>query len=329
MIQPDNRHVVIGALVLYTSELQFTRRKELIERMGKVVDIASDGEALPGLPSLDYEIGTDDARLILLPPHQIDATFALHRHVIDVNLNTVEYRMAVNCDQLRRSIAPSESLCFWPQGTTVKMKSMNKLPGCVLEVADETMTRWFDRAEIDFDARQQYLHYRHDPIAAEFGRAAISHMMQGVAGETACDRLTIEATSLGIAARLMAGLAAGGLDRDEEIASWRRRGDKQRIGRALDWIDAHITDPELSIADVATAANLSACQIGVVFKSITGKTPYSYILACRASFARDLILGTRLPLADIAYQAGFSSQAHMTTMIKRHYNTTPGAMRQA
>ena len=55
--------------------------------------------------------------------------------------------------------------------------------------------------------------------------------------------------------------------------------------------------------------------------------PYAFILRRRAEYARDLITGADEPLARIAHDAGFSSQAHMTVVVRQVFGTTPAAMR--
>ncbi|WP_195820247.1 helix-turn-helix domain-containing protein [Roseobacter sp. MH60115] len=51
------------------------------------------------------------------------------------------------------------------------------------------------------------------------------------------------------------------------------------------------------------------------------------MLRRRAEYARDLIVGTADPLAEITFTAGFSSQAHMTVVMRKIFRATPAAMR--
>jgi AraC-like DNA-binding protein len=65
-----------------------------------------------------------------------------------------------------------------------------------------------------------------------------------------------------------------------------------------------------------------------LFKSAYGFTPRQYILRARVQLALQLLSTTEKPTADIAYEAGFASQAHLTTMMRRHCGNTPCACRK-
>jgi len=279
-----------------------------------------------GLPSLETELTLGDLRLVLLPPGRVDARIAMRRHLIDVNLNGVEHRLAVNGDRLRTQHVPADSVSFWPRETEVAIETTNVLPGCVVEVAETTMRRWCDAAELAPDHRAGFLPYTPDPAAADLGRAAIRFLARR-SGGAAKDRLTAEAFALGLAARVMARLGTADGDVDAELRSWSRRSDDRRLRRAIDWAEAHLGDPSLSVGDMAAAANLSSCHFGTIFKARLGESAYAYILRRRAEFARDLVVGTDMTLAAVAYQAGFSSQAHMTTVLRRLIGVTPGRLR--
>ena len=53
------------------------------------------------------------------------------------------------------------------------------------------------------------------------------------------------------------------------------------------------------------------------------------ILEVRLAEARRLVTTTDLPLKTIAPRAGFRSIAYMTTVFRRHFGTTPAALRAA
>lgn len=102
----------------------------------------------------------------------------------------------------------------------------------------------------------------------------------------------------------------------------------QRIARAVEYLEAHIAQ-SLTIADLAQAPNLSAGQFSRTFKAATGEPVWTYVRRRRCERAREMLILTSLPIAQIAYRCGFSSQAHMTTAIKRQFAVTPAALRGA
>jgi AraC family transcriptional regulator len=45
--------------------------------------------------------------------------------------------------------------------------------------------------------------------------------------------------------------------------------------------------------------------------------------------AERLLLKSSLPIAEVAYLSGFSSQSHLTTTMKQHKHITPAQIRAA
>ncbi|MCF6446037.1 helix-turn-helix transcriptional regulator [Nereida sp. MMG025] len=281
----------------------------------------------PRVITMPHELVAGDIRLILLPPGRCELHVKLEVNMFDVNLNTVRHKMAVNSDQMKVEDVPAETLQFGPSGTEYRVAVDNQLPGCILEMGDATMADWIERQDRDLKLGEHIPQYHRDRTAADLGRAAIRYTMQASGAGTSVDQLTVEALALGIAARGMAQLSSPDGNINAEINRWARKGRQAEIERAIDLLEARLTDSTLKIDELASAACLSSSQFSSIFKSMVGETPYSFILRRRAEFARDLIIGTRTPLAHIAHDAGFSSQAHMTVVIRRVFGTTPAAMR--
>jgi len=104
--------------------------------------------------------------------------------------------------------------------------------------------------------------------------------------------------------------------------------DDLRVRRAIDFVAAHLAE-DIGIAEIAAAAALSASALSVVFRKATGQSPYSWLIDRRLDRATDLLLRSRLSLAEVAVTAGFFDQAHMTRSFRARRGTTPGRVRQA
>ena len=87
-------------------------------------------------------------------------------------------------------------------------------------------------------------------------------------------------------------------------------------------IDASIDD-QITIEDLATYCDLPVSKFAKLFKAATGYPPYQYVLHKRIDTARRWLKETSLPIAEIAYACGFSSQAHMTSTFSRALGATP------
>lgn len=86
---------------------------------------------------------------------------------------------------------------------------------------------------------------------------------------------------------------------------------------------------EIRLGDIAEALDLQPYQFTRRFKAQYGEAPRNHLLRRRLDRARDLLSGTHIPLAEIAFECGFSSQGHMTTAFSKHYGTTPSRCRSA
>lgn len=89
-----------------------------------------------------------------------------------------------------------------------------------------------------------------------------------------------------------------------------------------EYIHAHL-DQKISLADLAAWLHLSVPHFERMFRAAAQCPPYRYVLEIRLERAKTLLKDTRLPLAEVAHQCGFSSQSHFTMHFTRHVGVTP------
>lgn len=87
-------------------------------------------------------------------------------------------------------------------------------------------------------------------------------------------------------------------------------------------------DGDVLVGDVAAACGMSRSHFIRGFKAATGATPHQWLLRQKVERARDLLLNSRLTLADVAAACGFSDQSHMTRTFTRLTGAAPGAWRR-
>jgi AraC family transcriptional regulator len=158
-----------------------------------------------------------------------------------------------------------------------------------------------------------------DPVIERLARA-LTHAedIGGAFGHSYADGI-----SLAITARMF-----GGTTNDASTQRPRVSGlSKWRLKRATEYMTAHLAET-ISLADIASAAGLSRMHFAAQFRSATGLRPHEFLLQRRIERARELLLTSRLPLVEIAFDVGFKTQAHFTTVFARFVGETPNAWRQ-
>ena len=100
------------------------------------------------------------------------------------------------------------------------------------------------------------------------------------------------------------------------------------LSRVEDYIEANL-DQDVSLEDLAEAAELSPSYFLRAFKKATGRTPHRHLMERRVQRACELLRGSDRPLAEITYTCGFASQSHMTDVFKRHLDISPGRYRDS
>ncbi|MEM7488567.1 MAG: AraC family transcriptional regulator [Pseudomonadota bacterium] len=100
-----------------------------------------------------------------------------------------------------------------------------------------------------------------------------------------------------------------------------------RLHGVLTAIDDHIDEP-IRVSDLAQSVGMSTSQFGRAFKATLGVSPRDYIIERRLQRARELLEETDQPLSEIALDAGFSSQAHLTARFAREFGLPPGQYRK-
>lgn len=97
--------------------------------------------------------------------------------------------------------------------------------------------------------------------------------------------------------------------------------------RATELLEANL-DGNIALQQVAEACELSVSHFARAFKQTFRRPPYRWLIERRVDRARDLMMNSRLPLADIAIQCGFADQSAFSRSFKRIHGVTPGIWRR-
>lgn len=137
------------------------------------------------------------------------------------------------------------------------------------------------------------------------------------------DAFALEEIALGIVGAAIS-CAAGGA---RAIRAPSER-DRRRIAEALRSIEAASYET-VTLAGLAANAGMSPYHFLRTFRQVAGVTPHQFLLMRRLNAAAGRLRQTRMPIAAIAYEAGFGDLSTFNRRFRRIMGMTPGEYRRA
>lgn len=99
--------------------------------------------------------------------------------------------------------------------------------------------------------------------------------------------------------------------------------DERLIRRVVDIINKRLSDPELSVENLASEVGLSRVHLHRKLKELTNQSPSDFIRNTRLRQAAHLLKEKKLNIAEVAYATGFNSTSTFTVSFKKFYGVTP------
>jgi AraC family transcriptional regulator len=194
-------------------------------------------------------------------------------------------------------------------GTTLILR----VPPALLELA--AAESGLDPARIEIVSRFQM----RDPQIEHIGWAVKAEIESGCPG----GRLFLDSLGVALAARLLHHHSS----RSTPVPELKSGMSPLKLKRLLAHIEDHL-DQDLSLADIAQVAGLSASHLKTVFRQATGLPVHQYVLRRRVERAQALVRAGKLPINEIALATGFAHQSHLARHMRRLLGITPAALRK-
>ncbi|MFL9923105.1 AraC family transcriptional regulator [Herbaspirillum lusitanum] len=158
-----------------------------------------------------------------------------------------------------------------------------------------------------------------DPVLAHLAQALVPALARP---REAC-MLFVEQLGMAIGTYLMqryGGAASSTAGKSRALSHVHEKRAKQML---LEKVKGNV-----SIAEIARECNMSASYFVRAFRETTGHTPHHWLLLQRVQRAREFLLHSELPLAEIAIACQFSDQSHFSRVFSQLVGTPPGNWRR-
>lgn len=108
-------------------------------------------------------------------------------------------------------------------------------------------------------------------------------------------------------------------------------GNKNRsiLKTAVDFIDSHYMDEEISLNTVANVANVSSNHFCALFSQNMGQTFIEYLTTLRMNKAKELLRCTGMRSSEIAGEIGYKDAHYFSYLFKKTQGMTPSDYRKA
>lgn len=135
------------------------------------------------------------------------------------------------------------------------------------------------------------------------------------------DDLYVETLTLAFLLRL------SGLERCRPELQVRRGLANYQQHRITEYLSEHLSEGT-SLQELASIVGLSRSYLSSAFRQSTGTSVHQWLLQKRISKAKEYLMSTEFPVAQIALVLGFSDQAHFTRAFSQIVGTSPAKWRR-
>ncbi|MFC0469943.1 response regulator [Halalkalibacter kiskunsagensis] len=116
---------------------------------------------------------------------------------------------------------------------------------------------------------------------------------------------------------------------DERLIDLEKRSlqTESPIKKAMDYVNENAKE-KLSMREVAEYVHLNPSYFSVLFKDQTNMTFSEYVTRRKLQNAKNLLLSTKLPIADVAEEVGYQTSKYFIKIFKEYEGKTPSQYRK-
>jgi len=217
---------------------------------------------------------------------------------------------------------------YYPMGA-VSVIDLREEPACLLPTAFDSLALYVTQATLDEVAyahgvpRVEKLIWPYgvfDPVVHHLGQALIASLEQ----PHHTSKIFVDHVLHALHCHFVCsygGVTRSGLQFRGGLSFLQMR-------RATELLEAHL-DGKIALTQVAKACELSVSHFARAFKQTFHMPPYQWLTERRVDRAKELMMSSRLPIADIAVRCGFADQSALNRAFRRMHGVSPGIWRRS
>jgi AraC family transcriptional regulator len=238
-------------------------------------------------------------------------------HVLGIALEPQSGYHAFASDRVSPYHAPANTFAFTPAHCETFSESDRGGAYLIFALSEELFETYGSDIAPHQSLPLRRLSHLHNQHVTAIGRATQKFIQTNPSG----GRLYFEALAAQFATHVILALLS-----KPEITT-QGKLPARAFDRLLEFVEAHLCE-DLSLSALAEVIEMPPYQFVRWFKAKVGQSPHAWVITCRLNRAKTLLANTEQPIAQIAFDCGFSSQSHMTTLFSRYIGITPKQYRE-
>ncbi len=290
---------------------------------GMWVDLRGGTPETPLLRSRELKVfGAIEVAHLRLLPGEVE-TLPFKGHLVNVHLSAPHRLVQRRNERTHEGLRATGAVDIVTAGTPAYWRMAAASEDISLLLEDRFIQRVAVEAGADPDKIEIVPFFSApDPQIERVGLSLLSEMESGGLG----GEFYVESLANVLALHLLRHHSSlgGGSGRNAEHGSG---FSKRRLKRATDYINDNLSQ-KLTLTEIAGAAHTSPYHLARLFKAAIGLSPHQYVIRRRVGRAKTLLVGTDLPIVEIAGAVGFANQSHLAFHVRRLLGVSPKALRQ-
>lgn len=259
----------------------------------------------------------------IIVERNLDLATDAHEVISPAHLLAIHYGRSATLewmnDRTKRELFTKGDININPFGNSVKPQWQQPAEFILLALEPQFLAR-VAQESVRGGQVEMFLRFKvRDPLIEQIAIALITEVEQG----ELTNRLYAESLTNALAFHLVKHYSTSG----SNIRVY-KGGLSPQMQTAINYIN-HNLNRTISLAEIADAVGVSSHHFARAFKQSTGIAPHKYLTQRRLECAKSLLSDPKVPLAEIAFRLGFSSQAHFTTVFRQSLGITPKSYSKA